>query len=193
MAIRFQCSSCSQPIEIDDVWSSKLVACPYCQNTVTAPATSTLADLTSTPTARQIVGDFAGDASVPAKRSRLGIVSIVLASLAIVFVISYVSVGAAHIDQLNSFNEKMNELITQDLDFFTASQRASAELFQTSPGGAPPMWIFAIGMLMIGAGMCWLSAVTCALIASRNSTSRKQAFIALGICAMTLVLAFFPG
>lgn len=41
MAIRFQCPSCRQPIEVDDAWSGQSVACPYCRNVVTAPAAST--------------------------------------------------------------------------------------------------------------------------------------------------------
>ena len=44
MTIRFQCGSCSQPIEVDDEWSAKPVACPYCRKTVTAPIESTLGD-----------------------------------------------------------------------------------------------------------------------------------------------------
>ncbi len=41
MAIRFQCPSCRQPIEVDDAWREQSVACPYCRNVVTAPASST--------------------------------------------------------------------------------------------------------------------------------------------------------
>lgn len=41
MAIRFACPSCKQPIEVDDQWGGKSVGCPYCQNAVTAPTSST--------------------------------------------------------------------------------------------------------------------------------------------------------
>jgi hypothetical protein len=42
MAIQFQCPSCNQPIEVDDEWATKPVACPYCSKTVTAPESSTI-------------------------------------------------------------------------------------------------------------------------------------------------------
>jgi hypothetical protein len=42
MAIQFPCPSCSQPIEVDDEWAAKPVACPYCSKTVTAPESSTI-------------------------------------------------------------------------------------------------------------------------------------------------------
>ena len=52
MSIQFLCPACSQPIEIDDEWSARPVACPYCRKTITAPESSTdaiiaLADLVS--------------------------------------------------------------------------------------------------------------------------------------------------
>lgn len=40
MAIQFPCASCQQPIEVDDAWADKAVACPYCRKVVTAPAQS---------------------------------------------------------------------------------------------------------------------------------------------------------
>jgi len=52
MAIQFFCPSCGQPIEIDDVWGGKLVSCPFCRNTVSAPTTSTLESVTPVVTAR---------------------------------------------------------------------------------------------------------------------------------------------
>jgi hypothetical protein len=51
MTIQFQCPACEQPIEVDAEWASRLVACPYCHKTVTAPADSTLAPGMATPTA----------------------------------------------------------------------------------------------------------------------------------------------
>jgi len=41
MAIRFDCPSCRQPIEVDDSWAGQSVACYYCRNVVTAPDKST--------------------------------------------------------------------------------------------------------------------------------------------------------
>jgi len=41
MAIRFECPSCRQPIEVEDAWAGQSVACCYCHNVVTAPREST--------------------------------------------------------------------------------------------------------------------------------------------------------
>lgn len=40
MPIRFYCTGCNKPIEIDDEFANRLVACPFCSATVTAPAAS---------------------------------------------------------------------------------------------------------------------------------------------------------
>lgn len=38
MAIQFRCTGCGQAIEVDDPFANRMVACPYCQTTVQAPA-----------------------------------------------------------------------------------------------------------------------------------------------------------
>lgn len=40
MAIQFTCVSCEKAIEVADEWSCRLVECPYCGDTVTAPGIS---------------------------------------------------------------------------------------------------------------------------------------------------------
>jgi DNA-directed RNA polymerase subunit RPC12/RpoP len=42
MAIQFQCTGCSQPIEVDDEFAGRAAACPYCRRVVTIPTRSTL-------------------------------------------------------------------------------------------------------------------------------------------------------
>lgn len=42
MAIQFRCSGCGQAIEVDDQFATRLVACPFCQAAVQAPAASQL-------------------------------------------------------------------------------------------------------------------------------------------------------
>ena len=37
MPIQFRCTSCSQPIEIDNEFAGQAVTCPYCEKVVTAP------------------------------------------------------------------------------------------------------------------------------------------------------------
>ncbi len=42
MAIQFNCISCLKAIEVADEWANRLVECPYCGDTVTAPGMSQL-------------------------------------------------------------------------------------------------------------------------------------------------------
>ncbi len=42
MAIQFNCISCLKAIEVADEWRNRLVECPYCGDTVTAPGMSQL-------------------------------------------------------------------------------------------------------------------------------------------------------
>jgi hypothetical protein len=42
MAIQFQCSGCSQPIEVDDEHAGKTATCPYCQRLIAIPLSSTI-------------------------------------------------------------------------------------------------------------------------------------------------------
>jgi hypothetical protein len=41
MSIQFFCTSCGQPIEVDDEHAGKTAACPYCRQLVSVPAEST--------------------------------------------------------------------------------------------------------------------------------------------------------
>ncbi|NOX58574.1 MAG: DUF1178 family protein [Planctomycetes bacterium] len=40
MAIQFHCVSCEKAIEVADEWACRLVECPYCGDTITAPGLS---------------------------------------------------------------------------------------------------------------------------------------------------------
>ncbi len=42
MAIQFNCISCLKAIEVADEWRNRLVECPYCGDTITAPGISQL-------------------------------------------------------------------------------------------------------------------------------------------------------
>jgi hypothetical protein len=51
MAIQFLCSSCRQPIEVDDEMANKSVTCPYCRQVTQVPAATTLNAAGTPPTA----------------------------------------------------------------------------------------------------------------------------------------------
>jgi len=100
----------------------------------------------------------------------------------------------SHNDQLLEMNHKMEVHIEQGSNQFAASQQVGADLMQSGPGGVMPTWIVAAGFLMFGAGLTWLAAITCALIAVRDPANRNKAYVAIGLCAMMLIpfgLSFF--
>ena len=57
MAIRFQCPSCHRPIEIEETWAGRSVACCYCDQVVEAPHESTWAPDEETPLASPAVAE----------------------------------------------------------------------------------------------------------------------------------------
>lgn len=56
MAIQFNCVSCQKAIEVADEWSCRLVECPYCGDTITAPGITQPPPKAAVPTARPIAG-----------------------------------------------------------------------------------------------------------------------------------------
>jgi len=62
MAIQFFCTSCGQPIEVDDNMADLAVTCPYCQKVVTAPRQT---DLTGRPQAASGGVGAGGEAIAP--------------------------------------------------------------------------------------------------------------------------------
>ena len=64
MPIQFLCVSCEHPIEIDDEWAGKSVACPFCRNTVVAPVESTYEPPSVVPAARGVLLSGAEDREI---------------------------------------------------------------------------------------------------------------------------------
>ena len=91
MAIRFQCGSCNQPIEVDDPWGGRTVACPYCHSTVTAPSASTLGDISDIPAASPVTAD-ASD-SISAQPSESSNVVALIAFILAMIVIALIGLG----------------------------------------------------------------------------------------------------
>lgn len=67
MAIQFFCTSCRQPIEIDDEFAKQAVTCPYCRKVVTAPAASEGGLSTAATVARPPESRFQGPGGLPHK------------------------------------------------------------------------------------------------------------------------------
>ncbi|UCE58207.1 MAG: hypothetical protein JSU63_12280 [Phycisphaerales bacterium] len=197
MTIRFQCPSCSQPIETDDEWASKTVACPYCRKTVTAPAESTIEDVAAIPTASPLEPPpvppgfmpepgYLPVAGEPASSNRVAVVALILAfaSLAMLVSINLV-VGPYEAEML-----ELGEALSQAQDFAEYSE-IQAEFFREHDGLFGPL--MASGVILICCGMTWLAAVVCAIIGLRRTVRRQFAIGALVIAGLVPVIVCCGG
>ncbi|MCG3130599.1 MAG: hypothetical protein FLDDKLPJ_01364 [Phycisphaerae bacterium] len=195
MAIRFLCPSCRQPIETDDVWAEKLVACPFCRTTVTAPALSTLGTVetvTGVPGARpawspdaswsnadtgapgppQFVAD--GDsARKDAGARRLATLAIVLAGLSIVAFTAMSLIIAPHREELFAFTKDF-----QDGGSFMQAQKEMMNDLMNRPGGIPGWYVGSSVAMWLGA-LLWAPALILALLGMRRAAARSRAITAL--------------
>lgn len=188
MTIRFQCGSCSQPIEIDDEWASKPVACPYCRKTVTAPIESTLGDpatiQTAVPVATQAAVGSEGPAipqGIPVVRSRkntLAIVALVLSILSTSLFVATFGVAAAHSKEVEQLQSAMAEAPT-----FAEQSKIMSEMLEANPEALP--WLVMMTILPLGWMAANLAAVICAIIAVRRPVRR-------GLAVAALALGFLP-
>ncbi len=196
MALRFHCGSCSQPIEVDDEWASRAVACPYCRNTVTAPAESTITDVSQVPLASPLAADeettaqpippFAEVAKVH-RRNRIAAVALGLACGAAA---QFVFVGilfAPHRLEMEAIQERVTSLQQEGTGSLAAMQQAGMEFYENY-GGVPPGWMIAAVLFEMGGALMWIAALVCALIALRRPERRRLSVTALVVTGLVPVL-----
>ena len=186
MAIRFQCASCSQPIEVDDEWASKAVACPYCRKTVTAPAESTLGDVTQMPAASPLGTGPAGGATGPlppdplaspdVSANHVAVAALVLVCCAVALLGVANLILAPHNEEIKRLYDAMSTART-----FPEGMERQAEFFQEM--GGLPGWMVAAFSCEIGAGMAWLASIVCAVIGVRRVRRRRLAVLSLALAA----------
>lgn len=194
MAIRFQCAACSQPIEVDDEWALRTVACPYCRKTVTAPSESTLDDLARIPTASPL---FAGGGAValptPAANSfapsnsnanPLAVAAFILAAAMVLLLLSGAMLAASHAPDLEQLQKELQPRSGTDS---SAQFRAIMEYINTQ-GGQIPGWLVALGVLQMSAMATCAAAIVCGLLALRRRARRPLAVIALASCGCVVLL-----
>ncbi len=187
MAIQFQCPACSQPIEVDDEWSDKPVACPYCRKTVTAPQDSTLtADAAVTmaspisPVAPEGVtvpgydpaygGGPAYDPQ-PKQRNPMAVWSIVLSSAALVLYVAgsvLAAIGLLGFLGPDATPQQMQDVVE---DVIQRGELPTA---------------LAIGVCAVMLALpCWLVGLVLGIIAlSRTRAQRGLVIISLVICGV---------
>ncbi len=201
MVIRFECSSCAQPIEVDGEWASKAVACPYCRNTVTAPAESTLTDLSQIPLASPVVTAEAAPpreaplyaAVSPAQHgNRLAIVAFALACCLVVLVVVTHLVIAPHRLEVEDFAKSI-----MSAGNYSEVLEAQSEFLKAR--GGVPSWMVAYVVLEVAGGPIWIAVIVCGLIAIRRPQRRGFAVAALVMAGLVPVAiccgggAFFTG
>ncbi len=104
MVIQFRCTSCGQPIEVDDDMAGKAVTCPYCSKTATTPAET---DMTVSPDAPP-AGLPGTEGSMPyavlpaTKPSRLPWLALGCVVLSVLFIVYAAIVGKTLTEGLNT-------------------------------------------------------------------------------------------
>jgi hypothetical protein len=176
MAIRFQCPSCRQPIEIDDPWAEKPVACPFCRKTVLAPAESSL-NFDHVPVATPLTSPYsasaAGDhlaAADSGRRSSLPVWAVAMAIAA--FVLPFVPYLL--------FPQDMKQFEGPD-----AYQRLTDDIGK----GQMPKGIEKIAVVGLLTLLCWVGGVVCGFVSLvRYRSQRALAITALSICGLLLLM-----
>ncbi len=189
MSVRFQCNHCTQPIEVDDEWASKMVACPYCRNTITAPSESTLTELRQVPTATPLTEAYGvpphpagppGEPEAPSASpsNRIALIAFGLACGMLVLLVCQVGVATTHsaeIDDLVQSSER------------TSPMQAALE-YVDSHGGRFPGWYLALSLLTMGIGVLWIATVICGVVAVRHPRRRRFAIAALAMASVIPVV-----
>jgi len=193
MAIRFNCVACSQPIEVDDEWAMKTVACPYCRRTMTAPRESILSDLTQIPTAKPLapatmVGSdmlvTAGPAPMIYEDSnRYAVIAMAFAATAIMLIAASVMIFLSHPSELSDFQKAVQE---------GKPTMEAVRRFMEAHNGMLPTWFVVAGFLEIAAIGAVITSVVCGIIGLRVPRRRGLAVTAL-ILSGGFMLLFCSG
>lgn len=170
MAIRFYCTSCNRPIEIDDEWANRTVVCPFCRAAVTAPAESVPDMERAIPVAPQADPALAPPVAAPSS-NLVAISAFVAVWLAIALFIMAGMVLAPHVDELAA--------LTQAAE--SGSHQATMEAMQKliERHGGPPPWLLRATVVFMGGVFAWLAALVCGLLGLRGRRRRGFAGAAL--------------
>jgi len=186
MTIRFQCGACAQPIEIDDEWASKTVACPYCRKTVVAPAESTLDEKAPVPMASAYASppNAPGQYAVPAgtgASNRVAVAALVLGITTLAMFYGARTILVAHSLQLQELMKA-----AQSSSSFAQNMEAQQKFFEQYPDA--PQWLAPAGLLGMGSLLTWVATLVCGIIGIRRPVRRGMASSALVIAALVPIL-----
>jgi hypothetical protein len=181
MAIRFHCPACTQPLEVDDAWASRVVACPYCRKTVTAPANSNLTDLSAVPMAMPLTQPGAAGAPPPlpefaARSNPLAVAAIVFAGLTILLSTLMSVTASRHRLELEDIERDMKAMGPD-----ASPMKASMEYMRTH-GGQVPGWIMGLSLCFFGSLLACVTGLVCGLLALRRRARRALAWTSVLVC-----------
>ena len=196
MAIQFPCPSCNQPIEVDEEWANRPVACPYCRLQVAAPARSTLEVCDEAPQAApaQPQADAPGEpyarphqaSARDVGTNKFGLAAVCLALACIGCVVGVLVAITPYMPQLeavaNAPGTSGNQLSTA-MDFWNAEIERN--------GGRVPNRLIVMILFELACPFLWIAAIVCAIIGLFRSAQRTLPFVALAIALGTpLVFCF---
>lgn len=187
MAIRFQCAACSEPIEVDPEWARRLVRCPYCQRTVTAPAESVLPALDQIPMATASApprAPFPTDglqplqgnpAPPPLPQSNVSAtVALVMAFLAVGFLLLAIWTVASHRLEMMEIQKLIEDARQQN-----QSPVSAMMTHLNKDGGALPGWMLMLIAFEFASLGAWLGSVIFGIIGAFRAPKRGMAVGAL--------------
>ncbi|GJM24462.1 MAG: hypothetical protein DHS20C16_08770 [Phycisphaerae bacterium] len=194
MAIQFNCISCLKAIEVADEWANRLVECPYCGDTVTAPGMSQLRPPVATPiestgaqpieSAGMMASEGAADPRVetqwvPHRHRRpfdvLALAGLLLAILAtVLFFWSSITIFA-----------EVSERIGTDFDPEALNEFIEGELKNNSA------WLIKFVFGFLGALGSWVIAAVLSVIAVVRNRRTPRGTLAYWALAATGVLPVF--
>ncbi len=190
MTVRFLCNNCQQPIEIDDEWASKQVACPFCRKTISAPAESTFVEAEQVPVASPVrpTGGFADDPSstgvaVRPASNRLAVVAFALACCTMGMLAGHIVFGIMYSTEILEF---LNEI--QSLEASSESSFDAMLKYTNLHGGSLPSWILILGLLDVVLLASCFGSVVCGLMAIRRPAGRRLAWASLAICGVVPIV-----
>ena len=171
MPIQFLCASCGHPIEVDEEWASKSVACPFCRNTVLAPAASNYQPPPVVPTARGVASGSADEGHfhqpVPSGGNIVGLWAFGCASLSL---LAFAIFGAVIMSRaMDALGPK-----------FTPEQ-FQQYLYEAIQSGKPPRWLGPALLSVFLAAALWVAGLICAILALRVRHRRGFAYAAIGL------------
>lgn len=171
MPIQFLCVSCGDPIEIDDEWAGKSVACPFCRSTVVAPTESTYETPPVVPAARGVELDMAdGTRLHPPGASGGNLVALWAFGCACLSLLAFFVFSAVIMSRV------MDELGPE----FTPPQ-FQAYMYDLLEAGEPPKWLGSALLAFFLAAALWVAGLICAILALRSRPRRGFAYAAIGL------------